>query len=173
MTPPAAAPDAGPAAGTPGPRLYLYVDGGSSGNPGPSGAAAVLKDADGTTLLEKARAFGPATNNVAEYQAVILGLELAASLKPSALTIRSDSELLVRQLAGQYRVKAPHLKPLFQQVRRLLAPFPSVDIEHIPRTQNTEADRLVRKAMEKAREVDARLPAEARKQPAARSFRLK
>jgi ribonuclease HI len=154
-------------------HLLLYVDGGSSGNPGPCGSAAVLKDADGTTLLEKARAFGPATNNVAEYQAVILGLELAAPLRPQRLTIRSDSELLVRQLAGQYKVKAPHLKPLVRQVQRMLEPFESVEIEHILRTENTEADRLVRKAMEKARQVDAQLPPEARKKPRQHTFRLK
>ncbi len=95
-------------------HLLLYVDGACSGNPGPCGSAAILKDPDGTTVLERARAFGPATNNVAEYQAVILGLELAAELKPRRLTIRSDSELMVRQLAGQYRVKAPHLETPLQ-----------------------------------------------------------
>jgi ribonuclease HI len=154
-------------------HLVLYVDGGSSGNPGPCGSAAILKADDGTTLMEKARAFGPATNNVAEYQAVILGLEMAAQLRPERLTIRSDSELLVRQLAGQYRVKAPHLKPLHQQVRRLLAPFESVEIEHIPRSQNSEADKLAAKAIEKARQVDAQLPADARKTPHTKTFRLK
>ena len=110
---------------------------------------------------------------MAEYQAVILGLELAAELKPRRLTIRSDSELMVRQLAGQYRVKAPHLKPLYNQVLRLLEPFESVEIEHIPRTQNTEADKLSKKAVEKARAVDAAIPAEARKQPHTKTFRLK
>jgi len=154
-------------------HLYLYVDGASSGNPGPCGAAAILKDEEGTTLLERARAFGPATNNVAEYQAVILGLELAAELKPPHLTIRSDSELLVRQLAGEYRVKAPHLKPLYRQVMRLLEPFESVEIEHIPRTQNAEADKLSKKAVEKARAVDAAIPPEARKKPRTKTFRLK
>ena len=154
-------------------HLYLYVDGASSGNPGPCGAAAILKDAEGTTLLERARAFGPATNNVAEYQAVVLGLELAAELKPERLTIRSDSELLVRQLAGEYRVKAPHLKPLYRQVMRLLEPFASVEIEHIPREKNTEADKLSKKAVEKARAVDATIPPEARKKPHTKTFRLK
>ena len=153
--------------------LFLYVDGACSGNPGPCGSAAVLKDADGTVLMEKARAFGPATNNVAEYQAVILGLELAADLRPQHLTIRSDSELLVRQVAGQYKVRAPHLKPLLRQVQRLLGPFETVEIEHIPRGQNTEADKLARKALEKARKVDATLPPEARKKPQSKTFKLK
>ena len=155
-------------------HLLLYVDGASSGNPGPAGAGALVKDPDGTTLLEKARAFGPATNNVAEYQSLILGLELAATLKPRRLTIRSDSELMVRQVAGQYRVKALHLKPLLLQVRRLIAPFESVEIQHIPREKNAEADALSRKALEKARKVDADLPPDARKSPAsAKVFRLK
>jgi ribonuclease HI len=155
------------------PHLILYVDGACSGNPGPCGSAAILKDPDGTTVLERMRAFGPATNNVAEYQAVILGLEMAAELRPRRLTIRSDSELMVRQLAGEYRVKATHLKPLYDQVRRLLRPFDSVEIEHIPREKNTEADKLSKKAVEKARTVDAAIPPEARKQPPTKTFRLK
>ena len=154
-------------------HLILYVDGACSGNPGPCGSAAIIKDADGTVLLEKARAFGPGTNNEAEYQAVILGLETAATLKPARLTIRSDSELMVRQLAGQYRIKAANLKPLYNEVLRLLRPFPSVEIEHIPRTQNTEADKLSKKAVEKAREMDAHIPAQARKTPQTKTFRLK
>jgi ribonuclease HI len=154
-------------------HLFLYVDGAASGNPGPAGAAALIKDAEGDTLLEKARAFGPATNNVAEYQGLLLGLELAAQLKPNVLTIRSDSELLVRQVAGQYKVRAPHLKPLLREVKRLLAPFETVEIEHIPRTQNAEADKLARKALEKARKVDAELPPEARKSPRTKKFKLK
>ena len=154
-------------------HLFLYVDGAASGNPGPAGAAALVKDAEGERLLEKARAFGPATNNVAEYQALLLGLELAAQLKPDVLTIRSDSELLVRQVAGQYKVRAPHLKPLLRQVKRLLAPFETVEIEHIPRTRNAEADKLARKALEKARQVDAQIPPDARKTPREKKFRIK
>jgi ribonuclease HI len=162
-----------PAAGPVAAHLILYVDGACSGNPGPCGSAAILKADDGTTLLEKARAFGPGTNNEAEYQAVILGLELAAELRPRRLTIRSDSELLVRQLGGQYRVKAPNLKPLVRRVRALLEPFESVEIEAIPRKDNLEADQLARKAVEKARAVDAALPPEARKKPKAKTFKLK
>ncbi|MBM4018641.1 MAG: ribonuclease HI family protein [Planctomycetes bacterium] len=154
-------------------HLVLYVDGACSGNPGPCGSAAILKTDDGATILEKARAFGPGTNNEAEYQAVILGLELAAELRPQRLTIRSDSELMVRQLAGQYRVKARNLKPLLVQARRGLEPFESVEIEFIPRSQNLEADKLARKAVEKARQVDAALPPEARKKPQQKTFKLK
>jgi ribonuclease HI len=98
---------------------------------------------------------------------------MAAELKVPRLVIRSDSELLVRQVAGQYRVKAQHLRPLYEKVRRLLAPFQSVEIEHIPRTQNTEADKLSKKAVEKARQVDAQIPADVRKTPQTKTFRLK
>jgi ribonuclease HI len=154
-------------------HLFLYIDGASAGNPGPAGAAAVLKDEEGTTLLEKARAFGPATSNVAEYQALLLGLELAAQLRPRLLTIRSDSELLVRQLAGQYRVKAAKLKGLYNQARRMLAPLEGVEIESIPRTQNAEADRLAAKACQKAKEVQAVLPPQSRGAGPGKVFRLK
>lgn len=154
-------------------HLVVYVDGASSGNPGPCGAACVVKTPDGATVLDRARAFGPATNNVAEYQAVLLGLETAAMLRPRRLTIRSDSQLLVRQLAGEYRVKSPGLKPLVRRARAMLAPFESVEIQHIGRGENTEADALARKARERSREVDAELPPEARKHPSPKSFRLK
>jgi len=169
--PPSNVPPAAPR--EPPDHLVVYVDGACSGNPGPCGCAAVVKTPDGQTVLEKARAFGPATNNVAEYQGVLLGLETAARLGARRLTIRSDSELMVRQLAGEYKVRSPGLKPLYQQARRLLAPFESVEIEHVPRTRNTEADALARKALEKARSVDAKLPPEARRRPAKKTFRLK
>jgi len=104
---------------------------------------------------------------------LLLGLEAAAQLKPSRLTIRSDSELLVRQIAGQYRIKAPHLKALHRQAMRMLEPFGQVEIEHISRTLNKEADALARKALEKARTVDASIPPEARKKPQPKTFRLK
>lgn len=176
MDPPDAAPS--PEPGPPpsdkdSPHLIVYVDGASSGNPGPCGCAAVVKTPGGETIFEKARAFGPATNNVAEYQGLLLGLEVAATLRARRLTIRSDSELLVRQLAGEYKVRSPHLKPLWRKARGMLAPFETVEIEHIPRTANNEADALARKALEKARQVDAELPPEARKQPKRKTFRLK
>ncbi len=167
-------PEADLPAGKAGAHLFLYIDGASSGNPGPAGAGAILKDDDGDTLLERARAFGPATNNVAEYQALLVGLEMAAPLQPGLLTIRSDSELLVRQLAGQYRVKAPGLRPLYNEARRMLAPFEAVEIEHIPRTRNTEADALAKKACDKAKTMDADLPPDARKSPGhSQTYRLK
>jgi len=167
--PPAGAEGASDAPG----YLVVYIDGASSGNPGPCGCAAVVKTPDGETLLEKARAFGPATNNVAEYQGLILGLQAAATLKPRHLTIRSDSQLIVRQLAGRYKVRSPLLKPLWRQARGMLAPFETVEIEHIPRQDNKEADALARKALQTARQMDADLPPEARKRAPPKSYRLK
>ena len=171
--PPKKAPGAASSAGKTPVHLILYVDGACSGNPGPCGSAAIVKDEEGTTLLEKARAFGPGTSNEAEYQALILGLQTAAELRPDRLTIRSDSELLVRQVAGQYRVKAHHLKPLHTRAMRLLAPFKAVEIEHIRRQDNADADKLSRIAVEKARKVDATIPPAARKVPVQKTFRLK
>jgi len=173
-------PDAGepldadsPSAGEPSAHLIVYVDGASSGNPGPCGCAAVVKTPGGETVLEKARAFGPATSNVAEYQGLILGLEVAATLHTRHLTVRSDSQLMVRQLAGRYKVRSPLLKPLWRQARGMLDPFETVEIEQIPRQENKEADALARKALQKARQVDADLPPEARKRPRQKTFRLK
>ncbi|MFO8013016.1 MAG: ribonuclease HI family protein [Phycisphaerae bacterium] len=159
--------------GEPPAHLLVYVDGASSGNPGPCGAACVVKTPDGETVLDRARAFGPATNNVAEYQALLLGLETAAMLRPRRLTIRSDSQLLVRQVAGEYRVKSPQLKPLHRQARAMLEPFETVEIEHVGREKNKEADALARKALEKSRKVDADLPPEQRKHAPPKSYRLK
>jgi len=162
-----------PPTGQPPAHLVVYVDGASSGNPGPCGAACVVKTPDGQTLLDRARAFGPATNNVAEYQALLLGLETAATLRPRRLTIRSDSQLLVRQLAGRYKVRSPALKPLHRQALERLEPFETVEIEHVGRAENTEADALARKALEKSRQVDADLPADARRHAPPKSYRLK
>ena len=166
-------PPAPPPTGEPPRHLLVYVDGASSGNPGPCGAACVVKMPDGETVLDRARAFGPATNNVAEYQALLLGLETAAQLRPRRLTIRSDSQLLVRQLAGRYKVRSPLLKPLHRQARAMLEPFETVEIEHIGREMNKEADALARKALEKSRKVDADLPPEQRKHAPPKSYRLK
>jgi len=169
--PPAGEP--GGSRGEPVQHLIVYIDGASSGNPGPCGAACVVQTPDGQTVLDRARAFGPATNNVAEYQALLLGLETAAKLRPRRLTIRSDSQLLVRQVAGRYKVRSPHLKPLHRKALAMLEPFETVEIEHIARGENTEADTLARKALVKARKVDADLLPEARQHAPPKSYRLK
>jgi len=134
-----------------GETYVLYTDGASRGNPGPAAIGAVLYRDDGS-LREVGRvseAIGIETNNVAEYRAVIAGLELALAHDPAALVLRADSELLVRQLAGRYRVKAPHLRPLYERVRSLLAAIPSVRVEHVPRERNTVADGLANEALDR------------------------
>jgi len=126
----------------------LYCDGASYGNPGPSGAGFVLSDPYGEIRLKLGDYLGEATNNVAEYRGLLLGLQAARRLGVQKLGIFSDSELLVRQLTGLYRVKAPHLLPLYQEVRKELQNFRSYAISHVPREQNREADRLARRAID-------------------------
>ncbi len=126
----------------------LFSDGGSRGNPGPAGCGAVLLDPAGRQVGAWRQYLGLATNNHAEYQGLILGLTRAAELGVRELTVLMDSELLVRQLSGQYQVKSPQLKPLYEQARRLLAGFARVQVRHIPREQNRQADALANQAMD-------------------------
>lgn len=128
--------------------MVLHADGGSRGNPGPAGAGAALLDAAGRQVAAWRRYLGITTNNVAEYQALIMGLEGALDLGVSQLLVRLDSELLVRQLQGRYQVKSPHLKPLFAQARALAGRYASIQFQHIPREQNAIADRLANLAMD-------------------------
>lgn len=130
--------------------LILYADGGARGNPGPAGAGACLEDKEGRHVSEAYRYLGETTNNVAEYSALILGLKEALKHRPKKLLIRLDSQLVVRQLEGSYRVKQPHLLELFHQVQNLLGKFPQYEIEHIPREKNERADRLANQAMDEA-----------------------
>ena len=125
------------------PNLILYTDGASRGNPGPAAIGAIIQDESGRVLHKVGRAIGRATNNQAEYRALILGLEEAARLGATHLEVRMDSELIVRQLEGRYRVKDANLKPLFRQASELLRKFPSVTIRHVPREANQRADALV------------------------------
>jgi len=135
-------------------RLTAYVDGGSRGNPGPAAAGVVLfDDADGQVVHERGRFLGKATSNAAEYQALLTALETAASLQATALRVRSDSELLVRQMTGQYRVRNEGLKPLFAKANELAGRFRPFAIEHVPREQNRHADRLVNQALNLRRDV--------------------
>ena len=123
-------------------EVIVHTDGAARGNPGPAGAGAVITSTDGEVLAEIAEGLGHATNNVAEYTAAILGLERAAELGARRVTLRTDSQLLVQQLAGRYRVKAVHLVPLWRRVRELAAGFERIRFEHVPRERNVEADRL-------------------------------
>jgi len=122
--------------------LIVSCDGAARGNPGPAGAGSQLTTPDGDVVAEIAEGLGETTNNVAEYTAVILGLERAGELGATEVLLRSDSQLLINQLTGVYRVKAEHLQPLYRKVRRLAAGFAQIRFEHVPRERNTEADRL-------------------------------
>ncbi len=129
----------------------LYTDGASRGNPGRAGVGAALYRVtdDGLRRVEEvSRDIGITTNNVAEYQAVIDGLEVATRFHPDVLILRADSQLLIRQLEGRYRVKSPNLKPLFARVRELLDRFPEVRLEHVPRAENEVADALANAALD-------------------------
>jgi len=128
--------------------VIVACDGASRGNPGPAGAGAQITDADGKVLAEVAEGLGQATNNVAEYTAVIRGLERAHELGAADVLLRSDSQLLINQLIGQYRVKTPHLQPLHRRVRELAARFDSIEFEHVRRERNTEADRLANQGVD-------------------------
>lgn len=122
--------------------MILHCDGAARGNPGPAGIGVVIADAGGTVLAEIAEGIGVATNNVAEYTAALRGLERARELGASKVLLRSDSRLLVEQLAGRYRVKNPTLQRLHAEVRSVAASFEGITYEHVPRTRNADADRL-------------------------------
>jgi len=128
----------------------LFSDGGSRGNPGPAALGAVLFAEDGSVLREIGTYIGIATNNVAEWRGVIAGLEAARELGVSDLTVRLDSELVVRQLTGVYKVKHADLIPLHARAKALLRGFASVAIGHVPRAKNAHADALANRAMDEA-----------------------
>ncbi len=127
-------------------KLRVHVDGGARGNPGPAAIAAVVFDRDGEILHEAGERIGPATNNVAEYRALLFGIERARELGATELELVGDSELVVKQVRGEYRVKDPGLKPLHAEVKAALDPIESWSIRHVRREQNADADRLVNEA---------------------------
>lgn len=134
-----------------GPVVYrLYTDGGARGNPGPAAVGVRLLAPDGTLVAEYGKTIGPATNNVAEYRALVSGLELALEHGVQRLTCLLDSELVVRQIEGVYKVKEVTLQVFHAEVRRLLTRFTDVELRHIPREENAEADRLVNEALDGA-----------------------
>ena len=124
------------------------MDGASRGNPGPSGIGVVIVDRDGATKVKISGYIGRTTNNQAEYRALIVGLREAARLKAEHVDIKSDSELLVEQVCGRYKVKSAQLRKLFEEVKELLAGFRSSAISHIPRHQNRVADVLANQALD-------------------------
>ncbi len=129
-------------------RVTVYADGAARGNPGPAGAGVHIVDARGRRVSEASRYLGEATNNVAEYRALILGLELARELGASEVELRADSELIIRQMTGEYRVRNARLQELYQQAQALEQAFHSVGYVHVPRAQNRAADRLANLAID-------------------------
>ncbi len=129
--------------------LIIHVDGGARGNPGPAGAGVVLRRDDGTLIHEGAYFLGRQTNNAAEYHGLIRALERALRCDDRPLAVHSDSELLVRQITGEYRVKSPKLEPLFRQAQLLLIKAGGWTIRHVRREENARADELANMAMDR------------------------
>ena len=124
------------------------IDGASRGNPGPAAYAVILRDPRGTKIAEIAKRIGRETNNVAEYYALLAALDYAAANAIRALRVRSDSELLVRQMQGRYRVKSSELQPLYERAQKVARGLDYFVIEHVPREQNSDADALANLALD-------------------------
>ena len=131
-------------------RVVVNVDGGARGNPGPAAVGAVVTDTQGAVLAERGDYIGEATNNVAEYRAVLLGLELAREVGANEVEVINDSELVARQIGGQYKVKHAGLKPLFLETMAALREFDRWSVRNVRREQNERADELVNEALDAA-----------------------
>ena len=129
-------------------RLVIHVDGGSRGNPGPAAIGVVLSAPDGTTVDELGERIGVATNNVAEYQALLRGVQHAAQLGAREIELVNDSELVAKQLTGAYKVKHPAMRPLHAEAIEALKAFDSWRVRSVPRAQNARADALVNEALD-------------------------
>lgn len=152
-----------------GPGLVAHIDGGARGNPGPAGYGVYVEEegrraGDRKPIAQLHGYLGIATNNTAEYAALLALLEYAVAARPKALRILSDSELLTRQMEGTYRVKDPKLRVLHAAARRLVAALPHVSLQHIPREENREADALANLAMDR-QESSGSLPSALRSLP--------
>ena len=138
-------------------RLLIHTDGAARGNPGPAGAGAILRNsADGSVVAEIAEPLGRATNNVAEWTAVLLALKEASRLEATHVDLRMDSELVARQISGIYRVKHPDLKPIHAAAMALLRTFEGYTVGHVPRELNKDADRLSNVAIDGPASPDTR-----------------
>jgi ribonuclease HI len=132
-------------------RVVVHVDGGARGNPGPAAAAAVLSTPAGEVLDGAHERLGVATNNVAEYRGLLLGLARARELGADEVEVVNDSELVAKQVNGQYKVKHPDMRPLYEQALKALGAFERWSIRSVPRAQNAQADALVNEALDGAR----------------------
>ena len=132
-------------------KVVVHVDGGARGNPGPAASACVITSPDGELLGEHAQLIGSATNNVAEYRALLLGLAKARELGAGEIEIIGDSELIAKQVSGEYKVKHPAMRPLYLEAMAALREFDSWSIRTVPRAQNADADALVNAALDQAR----------------------
>jgi ribonuclease HI len=129
-------------------RVIVHVDGGARGNPGPAAAAAVVSDPDGQVLDEAAEVLGVATNNVAEYRGLLLGLQRARERGATEIEIVNDSELVAKQINGEYKVKHADMKPLHRAATEVLQGFDRWSVRSVPRAQNAHADALVNQALD-------------------------
>lgn len=130
-------------------KLFIHSDGGARGNPGPAGIGAIIHDEKGKVVAEISEYIGVSTNNQAEYKALIKGLEKALELGASEVSCFLDSELIVKQISREYKVKNKELAPLFLQVYNLLTRFKNYSCQHVVREKNKEADRLANEAMDR------------------------
>ena len=129
-------------------RTRLFTDGAARGNPGPAGAGAVIISPDGHVVAKIGKYLGETTSNVAEYTGLILGLKRAKAMGLRELEVLADSELIVKQLSGEYQVKADHLRPLHDEAKALIAGFDKIDLRHIPREENEAADEMSNRAID-------------------------
>jgi ribonuclease HI len=136
-------------------KVIVHVDGGARGNPGPAAAACVITSAEGERLGERAQLLGIATNNVAEYRALLLGLESARELGAREVEVVGDSELIAKQVQGLYKVKHEALRPLHREAMSALRAFDRWSIRTVPRARNADADALVNAALDQARQASA------------------
>jgi ribonuclease HI len=129
-------------------RLTVHVDGGARGNPGPAAIAAVISDENGEVIHEASETIGRATNNVAEYRALLLGIERAKLLGATEVDLVGDSELIVKQVRGEYKVKDAGLRPLHSAAQHALGEFSEWSLQHVKRAHNAEADALVNQSLD-------------------------
>jgi ribonuclease HI len=132
-------------------KVVVHVDGGARGNPGPAAAAAVVSSPDGDVLDEASEFLGVATNNVAEYRGLLLGLARAKALGADEVEVVNDSELVAKQVNGEYKVKHAAMRPLYGEAMQALRDFERWSIRSVPRAQNADADALVNQALDAAR----------------------